>query len=110
MLTSETDSGFRGDAEAGLACASVPEANLSPGLSILMPVYNEVDRVEQALHETLAVMLPCAFEIVVVDDGSTDGTTELLRSGAWPQNVRVHFHARNRGKGAAVIFLSDANS
>ncbi len=79
------------------------------GLSVLMPVYNEVDRVERALRETLAVTLPCPFEIVVVDDGSTDGTTELLRSRSWPENVRLHFHDRNRGKGAAVqTALADA--
>jgi glycosyltransferase involved in cell wall biosynthesis len=99
---SETDSAFDRDPEAALACASVPGAELLDGLSILMPVYNEVDRVEQALHETLGVTLPCAFEIVVVDDGSTDGTAELLQGRAWPENVRVHVHPRNRGKGAAV--------
>jgi len=74
-----------------------------------MPVYNEVDRVEQALHEALAVTLPCPFEIVVVDDGSTDGTTEVLRDRPWPENVRMHFHPRNCGKGAAVrTALADA--
>lgn len=74
-----------------------------------MPVYNEVGRVGRALQATLAVRLPCPFEIVVVDDGSTDGTTELLRGGGWPENVRVHFHTRNRGKGAAVrTALADA--
>ena len=82
---------------------------LPNGLSILMPVYNEVDRVEQALRATLAVKLPCPFEIVVVDDGSTDGTTELLQGGRWPDNVRIHFQDRNRGKGAAVrAGLADA--
>jgi glycosyltransferase involved in cell wall biosynthesis len=74
-----------------------------------MPVYNEVERVEQALHKTLAVELPCPLEIVVVDDGSADGTTERLRDGAWPENVRIHFHTRNEGKGAAVrSALADA--
>jgi dolichol-phosphate hexosyltransferase len=80
----------------------VPENTLPDGLSILMPVYNEIDRVEEALRETLAVDLPCPFEIVVVDDGSTDGTTDLLRNGTWPDNVHIHFHAKNQGKGAAV--------
>jgi dolichol-phosphate hexosyltransferase len=75
---------------------------LSEGLSILMPVYNEIERVEQALTETLAVELPCPFEIVVVDDGSTDGTTDFLRNGTWPDNVHLHFHEKNQGKGAAV--------
>jgi glycosyltransferase involved in cell wall biosynthesis len=74
-----------------------------------MPVFNEVDRVERAVGETLAVSLPVPFEIVIVDDGSTDGTTELLRSRAWPENVRLHFHSRNQGKGAAVrTALADA--
>jgi glycosyltransferase involved in cell wall biosynthesis len=88
----------------------VPVAErLKDGLSILMPVYNEIDRVDRALRETVDVALPCPFEIVVVDDGSTDGTTELLRSGAWPENVRLHFHSRNHGKGAAVrTALADA--
>jgi glycosyltransferase involved in cell wall biosynthesis len=87
----------------------VPDSNLPDGLSILMPVYNEIERVERALRETLAITLPCPFEIVVVDDGSTDGTTELLRETTWPGNVRVHFHAENAGKGAAVrTALTDA--
>jgi dolichol-phosphate hexosyltransferase len=82
--------------------APVPENTLPDGLSILMPVYNEIDRVEEALRETLAIELPCPFEIVVVDDGSTDGTVDLLRNGTWPDNVHIHFHAKNQGKGAAV--------
>jgi glycosyltransferase involved in cell wall biosynthesis len=82
--------------------ASVPETLLPDGLSILMPVYNEIERVERALEETLAITLPVPFEVVVVDDGSTDGTTDLLRTRSWPENVRVHFHKKNAGKGAAV--------
>src|SRR5881394_257839 len=82
---------------------------LPDGLSILMPVYNEQSRVEQALRETLAIELPCPFEVVVVDDGSTDGTTDLLRTGDWPDNVRLHYHPKNLGKGAAVrTALADA--
>lgn len=89
--------------------SSLAEPALSDGLSILMPVYNEVDRVGQALRKTLAVEFPCPVEVVVVDDGSADGTTEILRDGAWPENVRVHFHTRNQGKGAAVrTALADA--
>lgn len=84
-------------------------AQLPDGLSILMPVYNEIERVEQALTETLAIDLPCPFEVVVVDDGSTDGTVEFLRSRTWPDNVRILFHEKNKGKGAAVrTALADA--
>ena len=50
-------------------------------LSILMPVYNERERVERAIAEVLATELPRRFELVVVNDGSTDGTSEILRAG-----------------------------
>src|SRR6478672_2095546 len=82
---------------------------LPDGLSILMPVYNEIERIERALDATLAVNLPCAFELVIVDDGSTDGTVDYLRNRSFPDNVRVLFHERNQGKGAAVrTALTDA--
>ena len=47
-------------------------------LSILMPVYNEEDRLGEALKQALAVDYPCEIELVVVDDGSTDRTAEIL--------------------------------
>ena len=72
-------------------------------LSILMPVYDEVGTVEAAIEDALSAELPVAArELVVVDDGSTDGTRELLTSREWPDPVRVVLHERNRGKGAAV--------
>ncbi len=71
-------------------------------LSIMMPVYNERDRVERAIAEVLATDLPTEVELIVVDDGSTDGTREILRVGAWDGRVRLLEHAENRGKGAAV--------
>jgi dolichol-phosphate hexosyltransferase len=75
---------------------------LPDGLSILMPVYNEIERIERALDATLAVDLPCPFELVLVDDGSTDGTVDYLKNRSFPDNVRVIFHEKNQGKGAAV--------
>jgi glycosyltransferase involved in cell wall biosynthesis len=75
---------------------------LVPELSILMPVFNERATVERALQGVLDAQLPTDFEIVVVDDGSTDGTREVLAAGNWPAQVRVFEHERNRGKGAAV--------
>ncbi len=71
-------------------------------LSILMPVYNERERVERAIAEVLATELPADFELIVVNDGSTDGTTEILRDGDWDGRVRVIEHEHNQGKGAAV--------
>jgi glycosyltransferase involved in cell wall biosynthesis len=71
-------------------------------LSILMPVFNERERVERAIAEVLGTELPDSFELVVVDDGSTDGTGEILRSGSWDERVRLFHHEANRGKGAAV--------
>jgi glycosyltransferase involved in cell wall biosynthesis len=71
-------------------------------LSILMPVYNERERVERAIEEVLGTELPGEFELIVVDDGSTDGTREILRSASWDDRVRLLEHPANRGKGAAV--------
>jgi glycosyltransferase involved in cell wall biosynthesis len=71
-------------------------------LSILMPVYNERERVERAIAEVLSTDLPTDFELVVVDDGSTDGTSEILAGGSWNDRVRLFKHPENRGKGAAI--------
>jgi glycosyltransferase involved in cell wall biosynthesis len=71
-------------------------------LSILMPVYNERERVQAAIEEVLKTELPAEFELIVVDDGSTDGTREILRGVDWEPRVRLLEHPSNRGKGAAV--------
>ena len=70
-------------------------------LSILMPVYNEEERIAEAIKQALAVDYPCEIELVVVDDGSRDGTPEILRRMD-DQRVRVITHPRNAGKGAAI--------
>jgi glycosyltransferase involved in cell wall biosynthesis len=72
-------------------------------LSILMPVYNEMERVERAISEVLETELPSDFELIVIDDGSTDGTREILRNGQWDGRVRLFEHELNKGKGAAVL-------
>jgi glycosyltransferase involved in cell wall biosynthesis len=71
-------------------------------LSILMPVYDELATVERAIDAVLATELPVPIELIVVDDGSTDGTRELLRARAPDPRVRLVEHERNAGKGAAV--------
>ena len=68
-----------------------------------MPVYNELATVERAIERVLAVDASVdRFELIVVDDGSTDGTRELLATRNWPESVRILHHERNRGKGAAL--------
>jgi len=74
----------------------------APALSILMPVYDEVKTVERAIAAVRETDLGFSHELIVIDDGSTDGTTELLRTLEWPPGMRLLAHDRNRGKGAAV--------
>jgi glycosyltransferase involved in cell wall biosynthesis len=76
-------------------------------LSILMPVYNEEARLGNALKQALAVDYPCEIELVVVDDGSSDGTAEIL-SAVDDTRVRVIHHAKNAGKGAAIKTAVDS--
>jgi glycosyltransferase involved in cell wall biosynthesis len=70
-------------------------------LSVLVPVYDEESTVLAALKRILDVDHPCELEVVVVDDGSTDGTADLLASLTDPR-LRVLTHERNQGKGAAI--------
>ena len=71
-------------------------------LSVLMPVYNEVATLASAVKEVLDVDYPCEMELVVVDDGSTDGTRELYPAFSDDPRVTICLHERNQGKGAAV--------
>ena len=70
-------------------------------LTVVMPVYNEERRAPEAIKQVLAVDFPSDVELIVVDDGSVDGTAAVLASVDDPR-VRLIRHPRNRGKGAAV--------
>jgi glycosyltransferase involved in cell wall biosynthesis len=70
-------------------------------LSILVPVYNEAARLEQVLKQALDVDYPCEIELVVVDDGSRDGTAEIL-GRIDHAAVKTFAHEKNKGKGAAI--------
>ena len=73
-------------------------------LSVVIPVYNEVETVRTIIETVREVPLPGGLEkeIVVVDDCSTDGTKEVLADLERDGSIRVAFHERNRGKGAAL--------
>ena len=72
-------------------------------LTILMPVFNERDTIEAAIADALGAELPVATrQLVIVDDGSTDGTRAWLAAASLPDNVEVVLHQRNRGKGEAI--------
>lgn len=72
----------------------------APILSVVIPVYNERETILRIIEKVLA--LDFVKEIIVVDDGSTDGTAGVLRDATLDGRVQVHFHDRNRGKGAAL--------
>ena len=69
-------------------------------LSVLIPAYNEINSIDTLLEKIQAV--PINKEIIIVDDGSTDGTRERLTTFKSIPNVRVVFHDHNQGKGAAI--------
>jgi dolichol-phosphate mannosyltransferase len=86
----------------GAAAAMETNARWAGCVSVIVPVYNElahVDEILQAIHAS-----PVKKEIIIVDDGSTDGTREKLQAMPLASNndVTVVFHQKNCGKGAAI--------
>jgi glycosyltransferase involved in cell wall biosynthesis len=73
-------------------------------VSILIPVYNEFSTLPLVLERVIAAPLPdgCEKEVVVIDDGSTDGSTELLARFKDSPLLHVHYSIVNFGKGAAI--------
>jgi glycosyltransferase involved in cell wall biosynthesis len=69
-------------------------------LSVVIPVYNEEKTIRELIARVLA--LPVPVEVVIVDDGSADGTREMLERFRGIESVRIIYHGRNQGKGAAL--------
>ena len=70
-------------------------------LSVIVPVYDERNTVAEIVRRMRAVDIPLEREFVLVDDGSTDGTREVLGQ-LTDSTVRVVYHEKNKGKGAAI--------
>ncbi len=70
-------------------------------LSVIVPVFNERSTVAELIRRIRAVELPVDIEVIVVDDGSSDGTDKVLTALS-DSTVRVIDHGYNRGKGAAI--------
>lgn len=69
-------------------------------LSVIIPVYNEVESIKTIIQRVQATKL--AHEIILVDDGSKDGTRDILKTLDGKKGLHVILHERNQGKGAAV--------
>jgi glycosyltransferase involved in cell wall biosynthesis len=72
-----------------------------------MPVFNEEARLAEALKQALAVDYPCETELVVVNDGSSDGTAAIL-DGMDDARLRIIHHPKNMGKGGAIKTAVDS--
>ena len=75
---------------------------MTPLISIVVPVYNEARTVADVIHRLIAIDLPAPREILVVNDGSTDGTREVLDQIVQRPELRVIHAEKNGGKGSAI--------
>lgn len=71
-----------------------------PLLSVIVPVFNESKTIKEILEKVSLINID--KEIIVVDDGSSDGTDRLLKNISYP-NLKIIYHSSNRGKGAAFL-------
>jgi glycosyltransferase involved in cell wall biosynthesis len=99
MSSHEADSPASASAEK-----AAPSSGSTQRVSIIIPIYNEVRHAREVVERVAAAPLPpgCEKEIIVIDDGSTDGTTQLLKEFARRNIIRFHESILNFGKGTAV--------
>jgi glycosyltransferase involved in cell wall biosynthesis len=88
---------------ASISTSGASPAASGPTLSVLMPVFNERRTLRTIVRRVLASPIPIPIELVAVDDGSTDGSADLLRElAAEDPRIRPVFHERNQGKGGSI--------
>lgn len=75
----------------------------SPRISIIIPSYNEGPTLLNLVTKVLNVRLPIEKEIIIVDDGSTDQTKEILKKFSKSKKIKIINHKKNLGKGSAII-------
>jgi len=69
-------------------------------ITVIIPAFNEKNTIQEIVRRVLAMKM--VDEIIIVDDGSTDGTRDLISNMDGKNNVRIILHEKNQGKGAAV--------
>ncbi len=84
------------------ACRQIGVYRIPQGfkLSVVIPVYNELQWIREIVRRVQEVPIP--KELVLVDDCSTDGTRDILKEMEAVENIRVIYHDKNQGKGAAL--------
>ena len=73
-----------------------------PTISLIIPIYNEASSLERFLGIIDALELPAAKELVIVDDGSMDGSAQVVKDFRFRSRVEIVTLSRNAGKGAAI--------
>jgi glycosyltransferase involved in cell wall biosynthesis len=79
---------------------AVPSVQTVPTLSVIVPVFNEARTLREIVESVM--LLQVSKQVIIVDDGSTDGTLEVIQSLQEECNVTIQLHERNQGKGAAI--------
>lgn len=86
--------------QMGLVGLHQKVAELAECVSVIVPIYNEVNNIDELLRQIQAS--PVSKEIILIDDGSTDGTRQRLLALPPLPEITIVFHERNCGKGAAI--------
>ena len=87
-------------AQTGFVELSRPLTEVAGCVSVIVPIYNEIDHIDELLRQIQAS--PVNKEIILIDDGSTDGTRQKLLALPSSPEITIVFHERNCGKGAAI--------